>query len=166
MCDKTYQEGIQFFYHEAELLDDRRYQDWLQLLTDDVVYQIPIRLTREKAANNDFSSASWLMNETKSSLKMRVHRSYTDYDWAEDPPSRTRRFLTNFRIVKNDVNDEVLFKVNFLLFRGKFDEISPHLISGERHDTLRQVDGSWKLAKRLVYLDHTTVPMNNLSVFF
>ena len=39
------------------------------------------------------------------------------------------------------------------------------LICGERHDTLRRVDRDWRLARRLVLLDHTSLPTENLAIF-
>jgi ethylbenzene dioxygenase beta subunit len=161
-------EGEQFLIMEAEILDSGQYKEWLAMLTDDIVYQIPIRITRERHASTQFSDQSWHMNEDKGSLNMRIARVYTDYNWVEDPPSRSRHFLTNFRImelfVKEDVI-EVLFKSNLLLFRNKFDNTNHDLVSAERQDLLRKHKGVWKLAKRLVLLDHTTMGMSNLGVF-
>ena len=37
------QELEEFLYHEAELLDERRYAEWLALLADDVRYWMPMR---------------------------------------------------------------------------------------------------------------------------
>jgi 3-phenylpropionate/cinnamic acid dioxygenase small subunit len=37
------QQVEEFLYHEAELLDERRYEDWLALLADDVRYWVPMR---------------------------------------------------------------------------------------------------------------------------
>src|SRR5690348_1828556 len=36
----------QFYYHEARLLDEHRYADWLELYSDDTRYWMPIRETR------------------------------------------------------------------------------------------------------------------------
>jgi 3-phenylpropionate/cinnamic acid dioxygenase small subunit len=161
-----YQDGVQFFLEEAELIDNGSFEDWLDLMTDDFTYRIPVRITREKAALTEFSELASHMDETKSSMEMRIMRSYSDYNWAEDPVSRTRHFLTNFRAKKSQDNpDELHFKINFLLYRGKFDQPTYQFLSGERHDTIRFVDGQWKLAKRLILLDHATVPMNNLAIF-
>jgi 3-phenylpropionate/cinnamic acid dioxygenase small subunit len=90
----------QFLLMEAELLDAGRFQEWLELLSDEIAYRIPIRITRERHAPSPFSDHSWHMNEDYASLAMRVSRIYTEYNWAEDPPSRTRHFLTNFRVVE------------------------------------------------------------------
>ena len=36
----------QFYYHEAELLDDHRYPEWLDLFSDDSRYWMPTRMNR------------------------------------------------------------------------------------------------------------------------
>lgn len=166
--DLLVREGERFLYTEAEILDAGDYQKWLTLLTDDIAYQIPIRTTRERNAHSSFSSQAFHMNENKASLEMRVARVYTDYNFVEDPPSRSRHFLTNFRLVSVDKTNskcEMVMKCNMLIYRSKFDFVSHDVLSGEREDTLRKEDGRWKLAKRTVYLDHTTMGMSNLAIF-
>ncbi|MED1792801.1 aromatic-ring-hydroxylating dioxygenase subunit beta [Brevibacillus nitrificans] len=161
-----YQEGVEFFLQEAELIDDRKFKEWLNVMTEDFTYRIPIRVTREKAAPSEFSQHSSLMNETKSTMEIRIMRTFSEYNWAEDPASRTRHFLTNFRARQDEQHEnELHFKTNFLLYRGKFDSTSFQFLSGERHDSIRKEDGEWKLSKRLILLDHTTVPMSNLAIF-
>ncbi|WP_121610834.1 aromatic-ring-hydroxylating dioxygenase subunit beta [Mesobacillus foraminis] len=159
-------EGEQFLLSEGEILDAGDYQKWLTLLCEDIVYQIPLRTTRERNGRSPFSSASYHMNEDKSSLEMRVARVYTDYNFVEDPPSRSRHYLTNFRIVEiNRLKDEMVMKCNMLIYRSKFDFASHEFLSGEREDVLRKEGGEWKLAKRTVYLDHTTMGVSNLAIF-
>lgn len=161
-------EGEQFLLYEAELLDNGRFQDWLGLLSDDIEYKIPIRTTRARGATTEFSDESWHTKDNRGSLEMRIARIYTDYNWAEEPASRTRHFLTNFRLqsVEEEGDDlEAVLKTNLLVFRSRFDDPSHQLVSGERLDTLRKTNGKWKLAKRMVYLDHTTMAVSNLGIF-
>lgn len=108
------------------------------------------------------------MYEDKNSLELRIARVYTEYNFAEDPPSRSRHFLTNFHIVNIEhasFGTELTIKCNLLVFRNKFDLTSHDLISGEREDVIRQENGCWKLAKRTVWLDHTTMAISNLGIF-
>jgi len=163
---ELYQEAIDFFLEEAEALDNGSFNDWLNYLSDDVSYRIPVRVTREKTAETEFSELASHMDETKSTLETRVLRAYSEFNWAEDPASRTRHFLTNFRATLDpNLENTLHFKTNFLLYRGKFDQPTYQFLSGERHDTIRKIDGDWKLTKRLILLDHATVPMNNLAIF-
>lgn len=163
---ELYQEGIDFLLKEAEAIDNGNFNDWLNFMADDFTYKIPIRVTREKAAETEFCELAALMDETKSTLEMRVLRAYSEYNWAEDPVSRTRHFLTNFRAALDpDCENTIHYKTNFLLYRGRFDSPSYQFLSGERHDSITKIDGEWKLSKRLILLDHATIPMNNMAIF-
>ncbi|SDW57904.1 aromatic-ring-hydroxylating dioxygenase subunit beta [Paenibacillus sp. CF384] len=169
--EQLLQEGQNFLIHEAELLDNGNYAEWMALLTSDIRYQIPIRLTRERHAPSPFSDQAFHMNENLASIQMRVERTFSDYNWAEDPPSRTRHFLTNFRLAdvreSSDGAVEIVVLSNLLLFRSRFDSPAYDLVSGEREDTIRECGGAggWKLSRRFVRLDHTTMGISSLGIF-
>ncbi|RQG99439.1 aromatic-ring-hydroxylating dioxygenase subunit beta [Natrarchaeobius oligotrophus] len=154
-----------FLAYEADLLDNRDLDEWLDLLTDDISYEVPRRITRE--AGDDvpvFSEKSFHLQEDIDSFEARIARYEKDYAWAENPPSRTRRFVTNVRIESVD-GDEVRERNNMLLLRLRGEEAEPTFISGERVDTLRREDGYLKLADRRVLLDQTVMGTQNLSEF-
>ncbi|MBV9016643.1 MAG: benzene 1,2-dioxygenase, partial [Alphaproteobacteria bacterium] len=86
-------ELMQFYTREAWLLDERRFKEWLDLFTDDILYFMPRRknvhrreLQRELTPLGDLA----ILEEDKRYLEMRVARLDTGMAWAEDPPSRTR----------------------------------------------------------------------------
>ena len=82
-------------YDEAECLDERRHRDWLALLTDDVRYRMPVRVTSAAHASTTACCEDMAhFDEDSYSLRKRVERFETDHAWAEDPPSRTRRHVT------------------------------------------------------------------------
>jgi 3-phenylpropionate/cinnamic acid dioxygenase small subunit len=154
-----------FYNREAELLDEKRLEEWLDLMTEDVQYEMPIRVTREKGAErSEFSEEGFNYREDHSTLEARIERFQSEYAWSEDPPSRTRHFVSNVR-PGDPEGDEIPVKTNVLLFRAQ-GESGDTLLSAERHDILRRVDGDLKLAKRDIRLDHTVLPMKNISVFF
>ena len=86
-----------FLVAEARLLDHRRFEEWLALWTDDATYYVPVRVSRKKPAP-DVVDEIGLFDDNKQSLTLRVRRLGTDVAWAEDPPSFTRRFVSNFEI--------------------------------------------------------------------
>lgn len=154
-----------FLVREADLLDERDLRGWLALLTEDIDYRIPIRVTRERASSvSPFSEDSFHMLEDWASLKARVDRFDTEFAWSEDPPSRTRRFVTNVFLESLDDDAHVRVRSNLLVYRARGDS-APQLLSGQRRDTLRRVSGEWRLATRLVLLDHTRLPTENLAIF-
>jgi 3-phenylpropionate/cinnamic acid dioxygenase small subunit len=162
---QTYFEVLDFLNTEAELLDDNKIREWFALLDPEIDYKVPIRVTRERAAGAGFSFEGWHMYEDYGSLEARVARLETEYAWAEDPPSRTRRLVSNIRLEPAGADNEINVKSNFLIYRGRYDSPSFNLIAGERHDSLRRVNRELKLLKRLVLLDHATLGTHNLAIF-
>jgi 3-phenylpropionate/cinnamic acid dioxygenase small subunit len=161
----TYWEVYEFLMREAELLDGHRERECVELCTDDVVYRMPVRETRERGAGDGFNESMYYFDETRGSLELRVRRLETKYAWAEDPPSRTRHFVTNIRVSAADDADELLVRSNLLLYRSQGTDLHHDLIAAERRDVLRRTDGGLRLAWREILLDHSVLTTHNLSVF-
>jgi 3-phenylpropionate/cinnamic acid dioxygenase small subunit len=155
----------EFLFMEAELLDAHDFKGWLEQLTEDIHYLMPVRVTREKTAGRGFDDRMAHMDEDYDSLEMRALRVDTEYAWAEEPPSRTRHFVTNVRVSTGDDDDELAVRSNLLLYRTRGDVPAFDLLSAEREDVLRRVEGRWRLAKRTVYLDQSTVLTHNIGFF-
>jgi len=157
----------QFYYEEAALLDAHRYQEWIELFSDDTYYFMPIRRTRgQRELDKEFTEPGEMafFDDTKPLLVSRVTKLMTGRSWSEDPPSRTRHFITNVRVVE-DSGDELLVESNFHLYRTRLNSEEDSWI-GMRRDALRRVDGSFQIAKRTVLLDQTLLLSRNLSNFF
>jgi 3-phenylpropionate/cinnamic acid dioxygenase small subunit len=157
-----------FFYFEAELLDDRRLRDWLDLLTDDVHYWMPVRhnpLERSADLNDELSKPGevYYFNDTKNTLKVRVERVYAKTAWAEMPPSRTRHLVSNIR-VKKDSGSEIEVQSNFFCYRTRMEK-DQDLFVGTRHDLLRRADDNFQIARRKIILDQANLAAKNISIF-
>lgn len=157
-----YLAATEFLFREAELLDSRRFWDWLSLLTDDVTYQVPVRYTSEGA--DEHSSTMFHFNESRQTLQWRVERLDTEMAWAEGPPSRTRHFVSNVRVTPRSA-DELEVRSYLLLYRNRGGEERHDLLSGERYDVLRWTADGWRLTKRTVLLDQVTLGTQNLAIF-
>ena len=156
-----------FYYLEAELLDERKLRDWLALLADDVRYWMPVRrnlmerpgdVTEELAKPGE----AYYFDDDMKSLRIRVERAYSKVAWAEVPPSRTRHLITNIRIKKDD-GSEIEVHSNFLVYRTRM-ESDRDMFVGTRQDLLRRVDGGLKLARRTIILDQAVLDAKNISV--
>jgi 3-phenylpropionate/cinnamic acid dioxygenase small subunit len=146
---------VQFYNRESELLDNREFEDWIELLTDDIQYEMPIRQTRELGSGTEeFSENGYYFIENRARLEKRVEKFQTDFAWAEDPPSMTRRFVTNIRI-KDSSESEIDVWNNLLIYRAMGGDRRPeHIISAERRDTLVKDGGELLLDERHILLDH------------
>jgi 3-phenylpropionate/cinnamic acid dioxygenase small subunit len=170
----------QFLYREARLLDERKFDAWLDLFTDDVRYWMPGRTTRyprrskavaalrpDRHEENELSKSDELaiFDETKETLARRVARLATGMAWAEDPPSRTRHLVSNVEVEPGDTEAEVRVYSSFIVGRNR-GETEQDFFVGGRQDTLRKVDGAWKIARRTIVLDQNVLLAKNMSIFF
>jgi ethylbenzene dioxygenase beta subunit len=155
-----------WLFREAELLDDGLERIWLEdMVSRDIIYQLPLRQTVERARGAGWVEGTFHLDERYGSLNSRVARNESAYAWAEDPPSRIRHFVTNVRPVAND-DGTVSVRSNLLIYRTRQDNVVPQLLSGERHDLLRREDGVLRLLVRKILLDMTAIGTHNLSIFF
>lgn len=162
---ESYARVVDFLYREAELLDHARHREWLSLLTSDVTYVAPVRITSAHSLRDSAREDMAHFDEDHYSLTKRVERLETEYAWAEDPPSRTRRFVTNIRCWKGDDRGELVARCNLLVFRSRGDISGPDLLSAERTDVLREVDGAFQIASRVILLDESVLRTQNLAIF-
>ena len=157
----------QFLYAEAALLDDRKIDDWFTLLADDLEYWMPVRSTRASGDEaHEFAphGSQAFFDDDRESMQQRVEKLHTGFAWAEDPPSRTRHYVSNVRILAV-AGDEVRVSVNILVYRSRLAS-DEDLWAGRREDTLRRTSGGWQIAKRHIFLDHVSLTAKNLSIFF
>ena len=162
------QEVEDFLYHEAELLDERRFEEWLDLFTDDVRYFMPMRRNvpadePEREFTREGLDVNWF-DEGKDTLTRRVKQIRTGVHWAEQPPSRTCHMVSNVQVL-DATGDEVRVKSRFLLYRNRV-ETETDVLVGKREDVLRRVDGGFRIARRKIVLDQNVLLAKNLTFFF
>jgi len=163
------QEIEQFLYHEARILDERRYEEWYALLADDLHYFMPTRYNRlRREADREFSGAdeAAFFDEDKRSIAVRIRRLNTGMAWAEDPPSRTRHLISNVT-VRTCGPLEYEVDCYYLLYRSRLEREVETFV-GMRHDRLRRKDGAagFEIVRRVIILDQAVLLARNLSFFF
>lgn len=171
----THFEVEQLYYEEAELLDENRFADWLDLLADDLEYWMPVRtnrLRRQQALSVAARGEAAFYDETKDSLAWRIRRFDSGMAWAEDPPSRTRHLVTNVTVRHVDparhpgfTEDDLLARSAFLVHRNRLER-EENLFAGTRTDLLRRTPAGLLVARRTVLLDQSVLLAKNLSTFF
>jgi len=165
----------QFYYEEAELLDDGRFADWLELLADDLDYWMPTRtnrLRRQQALSIAARGEAGYYDETKESLAWRIRRFDSGMAWAEDPPSRTRHLITNIVVRHIDPDQHPDFSAEdlevrsaFLVYRNRLER-EENVFAGRRVDILRRTEEGLRVARRVILLDQHVLQAKNISTFF
>ena len=158
-----------FLYLEADLLDERRLDDWLELLHPDLEYAMPVRQNvHSSETEREFTRSGhdvlWF-DEGKDTLTKRVRQLQTGEHWAEEPVSRVSHLVTNVRVV-TATDDEVEVSSRFLVYRNRVDVEADTLVGRRRDWVVPGPDGGWLLRRRVVLLDQSVLLAKNLTVFF
>jgi len=163
-ASEGHQRAHQFLVEEAHLLDTGEMEAWLGLLTDDIRYVMPVQVTRSRGAGATGPAMDHL-DEDLHALRLRVQRLATGHAWTEEPPSRTRHFVTNVRTFPGPAAHELVVESAVLLWRSRGDDRPPELVSAGRDDLLRDDGyGGLRLARRLVRVDEAVLRTQNLAI--
>lgn len=158
----------QFYFREAEVLDDGHFADWLDFFEDDLFYFAPLRtnrLRRQAALSIGAEGEAAYFDETKESLAWRIRRYDSGMAWAEDPPSRTRHLVSNI-LVRHTGENELTVRSAFLVYRNRL-QLETDIYSGGRTDILRiREDGTFGIRRREILFDINVLQAKNMSTFF
>lgn len=160
----------QFYYWEAKLLNDRRFEEWFALLAADIHYFMPIRTTRiMRDARLEYSGTGEYahFDDDAAMMKGRLRKVTSDVSWSENPASRTRHLVSNVMIADGPVGGEYEISSAFIVYRNRLER-QLDIFAGERRDTLRRnkTETGFEIVNRTILIDQSTILANNLSFFF
>jgi p-cumate 2,3-dioxygenase beta subunit len=116
------QEVEDLFFKEAALLDEWRLEEWLELLTEDAIYEIPPTDVPEGDARNTL----FIVADDATRIRSRVKQLLGKSAWAENPRSRTRRIISNVRILGRE-GEKVLVTANFAVHRMRYESVDTYI---------------------------------------
>lgn len=142
----TQQTIEQFLYKEADLLDSWKLDEWLTLMTEDSTYSIPTTDNND----GDYKKSLYFIADDYHRLSARVKRLSSKFSHAENPRSRTRRFITNVQILENE-NGMVKVSANFIVYRMRYGFTDAYV--GKYNYTLLTQNNEIKILDRKAFLD-------------
>ena len=134
-----------FLYHEAALLDAWRLDEWLALLTEDATYRVP----SNDQPQADPKSALFTIADDIRRIRARVARLKDPHAHAEFPRSRTRRLISNVRILERS---PLVVEANFVVHRFRGNEDVRTYVGRYRY-TLVSQGGALRIKAREAILD-------------
>lgn len=168
-----------FYFHEARLLDNREYRQWLGLLSADIRYVMPSRvnvqvdnrsrgqeamISVDRELERQDSMGCPHREENFLLLQLRAERAYKINSWSESPPARTRRIVGNVELIARDGDARAVLS-NFHLYYARPGSENV-IYSGQRRDTLRSTAEGLRLAQREVVLDYADIQLPTLGLLF
>jgi p-cumate 2,3-dioxygenase subunit beta len=143
----TRQEVEDLFYKEAALLDEWRLEQWLAMLTDDATYQVPPTDVPE----GDPRETLFIIADDAFRIRSRVKQLLGKSAWAENPHSRTRRIISNVRILRGD-GEAILVAANFAVYRMRYEFVDIYV--GRYEYKLIRVGNELRIRERRAILDN------------
>ena len=163
------QEVEAFLFREARLLDERKLDEWLDCLAEDLYYYMPIRRNIKfgdwDLEFSDPESEISYFDEGKDILEGRVRQINTGVHWAEEPVSRFEHVITNVEIV-GDEGGLVKANSKFFVYQNRLADEVNHFV-GRRYDILRRDEKTdFKIVKRTIILAQNVLLPKVINTFF
>jgi 3-phenylpropionate/cinnamic acid dioxygenase small subunit len=158
--ESTRREIEAFLFHEARLADESRYEEWEDLVTDDMRYWVPAG-----AADYDPNLRLSYINDNRSRLATRIRQLKTGLRHSQTPPSVMRRLVSNIEILTVDeASGEYRVGANVVLYELAHQATGDIRIwVGRATYQLRRVQGKLRLAAKTVELVNASRPIPNLT---
>lgn len=168
-----------FYFHEARLLDNRQYQQWLALVSPEIKYIMPARtnlMVNNRERGNEHmisidrelegpdSMGCPIREETYVHLMVRVERAFKVNSWSENPPARTRRIIGNVELMGRE-EGKLSVLSNFHMFYARPGSAN-FLYSGQRRDTLLEGEQGYTILQREVVMDYADIEYPTLGLLF
>jgi len=141
------QEVEDLLYEEAALLDEWRLDDWLELLTENAVYEVPPTDVPEGDSRNTL----FIIADDAVRIRSRVKQLLGKSAWAENPRSRTRRIISNVRVLGVE-HENTLVTANFVVHRMRYESVDTYV--GRYNYKLVRREGALKIRERRAVLDN------------
>ncbi len=147
----------QFLYHEARLLDTQRYEEWLELFTDDATYWVPL----EHNQTDPFETSS-IIHDDRTLLELRVKQARHPRAHARLPLARTVHQIGNVMVEE----DKDAIRVNSTLTLVEFRNEKQRLYGALVEHRLRKANGSFRIAHKRVDLVNSEGELDGIAILF
>ncbi len=164
----------EFLYDESNMLDERRFKEWLDTLAEDLRYFMPMEYNvkagehAKRELTKREEQMSWF-NEGKWTLTKRAEQILTGVHWAEEPLSRVCRLVSNVQLSAINTNHNGELEVDttsrFLIYQNRC-EYEQYFFVGDRMDRIRKTAEGWRLASREIRIHQNVLLAKNLTIFF
>ena len=147
----------QFLYHEARLLDMQRYEEWLELFTDDATYWVPL----EQNQKDPFETSS-IIHDDRTLLELRVRQARHPRAHARQPLARTVHHVGNVMVEESKGEIRVNSTLQLVEFRSERQRLYGALVQHR----LRRDGESFRIAHKRVDLVNSEGELDGIAVLF
>jgi len=148
----------QFLYREAHLLDTQRYEEWLDLWTEDATYWVPL----EQGQSDPFETSS-IIHDDRTMLELRVKQARHPRAHARLPLARTVHQVGNIMVVSKENSEiKVASTLQLVEFRSERQRVWGALVEHR----LRRATGGFRIAHKRVDLVNSEGELDGVAILF
>lgn len=155
MVSLSRQNAEEILFEEARILDDRRYDEWLTMLTDDAIYWVPCN-----GEGIDPNREISLVYDDHARLRDRIDRLNSGVAHAQSPPSKTCRLISNVQIQPTSTGAAAITSA-FMLYELR--QSRQRIFAGHYVHRLRLESDGWKIAWKKAVLVNNDEVIDNLT---
>jgi benzoate/toluate 1,2-dioxygenase beta subunit len=153
-----------FLLQEAHLLDERRFEEWMALFTEDGFYWAPARSDQEDPLN----SVSLIFDD-REAMATRIRRLRHPRIHVQTPPSRTARIVANVFVESaSPERAECVVRSKFLIYedRPSLPEALERIFAGTYHHRLLRRGSGFRIASKKATLANCDAALGPIAVYF
>lgn len=155
---KAAREIEQFLYREAQLLDTQRYEEWLELYTEDATYWVPL----EHGQSDPFETSS-IIRDDRTLLELRVRQARHPRAHARLPLARTVHQVGNIMVLSEENSEiKVASTLQLVEFRSERQRLWGALVEHR----LRRVPQGLRIAHKRVDLVNSEGELDGVAILF
>jgi 3-phenylpropionate/cinnamic acid dioxygenase small subunit len=128
----------QFLYKQSDLLDSKRWQDWIDLFTPDGIYWMP-----PDASYQTWDGQPAIFAEDKNLMQVRMGRVLHPDAWSQRPQWGTNHVVSNVVIDKAAKNGDLVVRSRFHMLEMRRDDIRH--FAGQYTHHLKKVKGGYRI---------------------
>lgn len=148
----------QFLYHEARLLDLQRYEEWLDLYTEDATYWVPL----EQGQSGPMETSS-IIYDDKTLLALRVRQARHPRAYARQPLARTVHQVGNILVLSEENSElKIASTLQVVEYRSEHQRVWGATVE----HCLRPAPGGWKIARKRVDLVNSEGELDGIAILF
>jgi benzoate/toluate 1,2-dioxygenase beta subunit len=150
---------VEFLYHEARLLDERCFEEWLELFTKDAYVWVPA-YSNQVYSGKEIS----LVRDDMETLRFRVERLRHPAVHSQVPPAQASRLISNVTLEGEGQGGDIITRSTFLMLEARLGE--QRVFGGHYRHSLRWVEDGWRIASKEVRLVNSEAVHQNLGLPF
>lgn len=154
----TYETAQQLLFEDGNALDERRWQDWLALYTEDASYWVPAWKSETETTSDPDAELSMIYYESRAGLEDRVWRLESGLSVASNPLRRTVHTLSHIQFSGTHESGDTLVKASGAVHVYDPKRKTQHVFFGLYTYRLRHVGGQWRIAGKTIRLMNDTIP--------